>query len=164
MEYICDHCEHLLFVIGHNKYCMEGLRFTTSIPDKHAFYELFITTEWNNKYQLSEDELFDALEKSWYCLSVYKSDTLIGFGRIICDGVVHALILDLITHPAYRNEGIGGAVLEKLITKCKEHNIRDIQLFCAKGYTGYYEKRGFRKRPDDAPGMEYKEQLLIRNS
>ena len=138
---------------------MDGLIFKNSLPDRQAFYPLFNTTGWNGKYQLDSNELYQALENSWYLISVYNEDKLVGFGRIICDGVVHALILDLITHPDYRNEGIGGAVLEKLITKCKEHQIRDIQLFCAIGYTGYYEKRGFRKRPNDAPGMEIKLEL-----
>jgi len=134
---------------------MEGLRFTTSFPDKHAFYDLFITTGWNNKYQLSEDELYDALERSWFCLSAYKSDYLVGFGRIICDGIVHALILDLIVLPEFQNQGIGGQILDKLVEKCQQHQIRDIQLFCAKGFGSFYEKRGFVKRPDEAPGMEY---------
>jgi hypothetical protein len=35
-------------------------------------------------------------------------------------------------------------------------NIRDIQLFCARGQRAFYEKRGFVARPDDAPGMQYK--------
>ena len=135
---------------------MDGLIFKNSLPDRQVFYQLFITTGWNGKYQLDSNQLYQALENSWYLISVYNEDKLVGFGRIICDGVVHALFLDLITHPDYRNEGIGGAVLDKLITKCKEYNIRDIQLFCAKDYSGYYEKRGFRKRPDNAPGMEIK--------
>lgn len=147
---------YLFHRINRIKDNMEELHFTASLPEKHSFYEIFITTGWNGKYQLSEDELYEAIEKSWYCLSVYKSDKLIGFGRIICDGIVHALILDLIIHPDYQNTGIGGKILDKLVEKCTKHQIRDIQLFCAKGYSGYYEKRGFKKRPDDAPGMEYK--------
>jgi ribosomal protein S18 acetylase RimI-like enzyme len=135
---------------------MEELHFTSSLPEKHSFYELFITTGWNDKYQLSEDDLYDALLRSWYCLSAYKSDKLVGFGRIICDGQVHALILDLIVYPEFQNQGIGGQILDKLVKKCKQHQIRDIQLFCAKGYCIFYEKRGFKKRPHDAPGMEIK--------
>jgi len=133
---------------------MDGLIFNNSLPDRQAFYELFITTGWNGKYQLDSNELYQALENSWYLLSVYNKDKLVGFGRIICDGIVHALILDLIVHPDYQNTGIGGKILEKLVEKCKQNQIRDIQLFCAKGYAGFYEKRGFKKRLDDAPGME----------
>lgn len=135
---------------------MEHLIYKTSLPRQQAFYNLFITTDWNEHYQLDSGQLLEALENSWYMVSVYKEKNLVGFGRIICDGVIHALILDLIVHPDYQNKGIGGMVLEKLVEKCKQHQIRDIQLFSAKGYAGFYEKRGFKKRTDDAPGMEYK--------
>lgn len=130
--------------------------YTTALPEKEKFFELFTTTGWNQTYKLSADELLDALQNSWYFYSAYENDRLIGFGRIICDGRVHALILDLIVHPDYQDQGIGGQILEKLVEKCQQHKIRDIQLFCAKGYSGFYEKWGFWKRPDDAPGMEIK--------
>jgi len=134
---------------------MDDLNYTSSLPDNIDFYKLFITTGWNEKYKLSKDELYSALKESWFCLSAYRSDQLVGFGRIICDGKVHALILDLIVLTDFQNQGIGGQILDKLVEKCKEHQIRDIQLFCAKGYGTFYEKRGFVKRSGDAPGMEY---------
>jgi len=132
-----------------------NVEFVNEIPDRNDFYKLFITTGWNNKYKLSIQELYDALKSSWYLVSAYKSSRLVGFGRVIADGIVHALILDLIVLPEFQNQGIGDKILILLVEKCKENNIRDIQLFCAKGYTGFYEKRGFRKRPDNAPGMEH---------
>ncbi len=135
---------------------MENLIYKTSLPAPQAFYNLFVSTNWNNHYQLNSGQLFKALENSWYMISAYSNKNLIGFGRIICDGIVHALILDLIVHPEYQNIGIGGQILNKLVEECEQHQIRDIQLFCAKGYSPFYEKGGFKKRPDDAPGMEIK--------
>jgi len=135
---------------------MENLTFRSSLPDQQDFFDLFNTTGWNQNYQLNSRELYQALENSWYISSAYQSEKLLGFGRIICDGIVHALILDLIVHPDFQNKGIGGQILDQLVKKCKQHQIRDIQIFCARGYAGFYEKRGFRKRPDDAPGMEFK--------
>ena len=46
-------------------------------------------------------------------------------------------------------------VLQELVEKCLELGIHDIQLFCAKGKAGFYEKHGFVVRRADAPGMEY---------
>ena len=89
-------------------------------------------------------------------VSAYAGQKLVGFGRIICDGVLHALILDLIVHPDYQNLGIGGAVLDQLVNKCRLHKIRDIQLFSAEGKASFYEKRGFVFRQKNAPGMEFK--------
>ena len=138
-----------------------NIQYVNEIPDSQKFYDLFITTGWNKKYKLSSQELYDALQYSWYLVSAYESSKLVGFGRIIADGIVHALILDLIVLPEYQNNGIEEKILKILVKKCKENNIRDIQLFCAKGYIGFYEKRGFIKRRDEAPGMEYEARVAF---
>ena len=127
--------------------------FSEKLPDQDQFFDLFETTGWNTKYELSREELFLALKNSWYSISVYDNKELVGFGRIICDGVVHALILDVIVSPEKQGEGIGKEIMNKLTTKCKNHSIRDIQLFSAKGKAGFYEKLGFEVRKKDSPGM-----------
>ena len=135
---------------------MEDIIFRTDIPDKVAFYNLFGTTGWNDQYQLESDELMIALKNSWLMVSAYEGVSLVGFGRMICDGAVHALILDLIVHPEYQNKGIGKTILNKLVDKCRQHRIRDIQLFSVKGKAKFYHKCGFKERPEGAPGMEIK--------
>lgn len=130
------------------------MKFIESLPTSEEFFQLFETTGWNKKYELTEDEYFKALQNSWHCISVYENDKLIGFGRTICDGVVHALILDVIVHPNKQAKGIGKEIMNILVSKCKEHKIRDIQLFSAKDKYGFYEKLGFQARPENGPGME----------
>ncbi|MEZ5196979.1 MAG: GNAT family N-acetyltransferase [Bacteroidales bacterium] len=133
-----------------------NILFKNHIPDKDKFYDLFITTNWNDSYKLCPEQLFEALQKCWYMISAYDGDRLVGFGRMICDGVVHALILDLIVHPDFQNQGIGSQILNKLVEKCRQHKIRDIQLFSVKGKAEFYHKNGFKERPEGAPGMEIK--------
>ena len=128
--------------------------YTEKLPTATQFFELFETTGWNAKYELSKEELFTALKNSWYTISVLDNNQLVGFGRIICDGVEHALILDVIIHPKRQGEGIGKEVMDKLVSKCKKHKIRDIQLFSAKDKAGFYEKLGFKSRAEHSPGME----------
>jgi N-acetylglutamate synthase-like GNAT family acetyltransferase len=130
------------------------MNFTEKLPTKDQFFELFVTTGWNKKYELNKEELYTALKNSWYTISVLNNESLIGFGRIICDGIVHALILDVIIHPEEQGKGIGKEIMNKLITKCKKHKIRDIQLFSAKDKAGFYEKLGFKNRDEKSPGME----------
>lgn len=132
------------------------LRFVESLPDRHRFYDLFLTTGWNKNYRLNADKLHEALLNSWYVICVYDKERLVGFGRIICDGVVHALILDMIVHPDYQRKGIGSRILDLMVERCQRHRIRDIQLFCAKDKVGFYSKHGFKPRPENAPGMEIK--------
>jgi N-acetylglutamate synthase-like GNAT family acetyltransferase len=129
------------------------MTYSEKLPTSEQFFELFETTGWNSKYELNSKELYSALRNSWYTISVFNEAKLIGFGRIICDGVVHALILDVILHPKEQGKGIGKEIMNILVSKCKKHKIRDIQLFSAKGKTGFYEKLGFEKRKDHSSGM-----------
>ena len=132
-----------------------SIEFRPELPTSDQFWNLFQTTGWNEKYKLSADDLAQALRSSWHVLAAFDGDRLIGFGRLVSDGVLHAMIYELIVLPEYQGQGIGGKILEKLVEKCKEAGIRDIQLFCAAGKREFYEKRGFAVRPDDAPGMQY---------
>lgn len=130
--------------------------YDEKLPDKNKYWDLFKTTGWNKEYNFSIQDLADAIKNSWYSISIYSSDNLIGFGRVIADGVHHALIVDLIIHPDYQEKGLGSELLERLVNKCKDNNIRDIQLFAAKDKYAFYEKFGFEKRPINAPGMQLK--------
>jgi len=116
---------------------------------------ILLETKWNDEYRFDKDELERSNHESWYAVSVYKDDELVGFGRVLSDGIYHALIADLIVSTKYQNQGIGSRVLKMLLDKCLAHNIRDIQLFAAKEKYAFYEKYNFKKRPNDAPGMQY---------
>ena len=123
-------------------------------PPATDYGRLFETTGWNTSYQASSQELHRAISDSWYVLSAYEKDRLVGFGRIISDGVLYALICDLIVNPACQGQGIGSTLLAKLIMHCRARDIRVIWLFAAKGKSAFYKKFGFQKRPLDAPGMQ----------
>lgn len=134
---------------------MSNIQYKEIRPDKNAFYNLYLTTGWNDEYQKSMDKIYQALDNSWYMVSVYESDKLIGFGRVISDGVLHALVCEVIVDPEYQGLAIGKKIMEMINKKCLEANIADIQLFCAKGKVEFYKKLGYEKRRDDAPGMQY---------
>jgi GNAT superfamily N-acetyltransferase len=131
------------------------LTINYNAPDKIEYFNLFESTGWNADYKMSPGLLYETLSNSWFLVCIYNHNKLIGFGRVISDGVLHALIVDLIVDTDFQNCGIGKLILNELITKCKSAAIPDIQLFCAKGKEGFYIKQGFKARPSDSPGMEY---------
>ena len=133
---------------------MPTLRYSSDVPEIGAFFELFETTGWNERYNDTRSELQAALVGSWYTLSAYDGDRLIGFGRLVCDGTMHAMIFDLIVHPSHQKQGIGSTILDKLTQTCREAGIHDVQLFSATGRAAFYERHGFVARPADAPGMQ----------
>ncbi len=134
------------------------IEYRSEIPDQQQFFALFETTGWNRNYNATPQELSHMLEHTWYMLAAYDGEQLVGFGRVVSDLVLHAMVYDMIVLPAYQGQGIGGEILDRLVEKCLQAGIRDIQLFCARGKRSFYENRGFVARPDDAPGMQYRRQ------
>lgn len=131
------------------------LKFKETTPDTKAYARLFETTGWNDGYQVDEMRLGTAISNSWLTLSVYTDENeLIGFGRVVSDGVLYAFICDMIVAPAYQNRGIGSEILKKLIQQCQKTGIRVLWLFAAADKSGFYQKHGFEGRPRNAPGMQ----------
>ena len=128
--------------------------YREKLPAVTAYYQLFETTGWNQTYRAEADELYKAISSSWYSLSAYDKDDLVGFGRVVSDGVLYALICDLIVKPSYQEQGIGSTLLNRLIARCRTQQIRVIWLFSAKGKSAFYKNFGFTERPSDAPGMQ----------
>jgi GNAT superfamily N-acetyltransferase len=133
-----------------------GIEYLEAMPPKAQYWALFQSTAWNEEYRLSEDELWQAIQQSWFLVAAYDTGRLVGSGRIVSDGVLHALIVDVIVLPEYQRRGIGAAIMRRLVERCRHGRIRDVQLFCARGKAAFYERLGFGPRPADAPGMDFK--------
>jgi ribosomal protein S18 acetylase RimI-like enzyme len=139
----------------------KNVRYCTAIPEKQTFFELYKTTGWKYIIELGEDQLFTAINNSWFMVSALIEDKLVGFGRVISDGVFQAFICDLIVDPDYQRQGIGGSILKELLKRCAVHNILSVQLCCTKGKSQFYMRFGFAERNDDAPGMWWKDRTSI---
>lgn len=130
--------------------------FRESVPLEETFFTLYQTTGWNQSYGFSAGELHEALKQSWYLVAAYDKSELVGFGRVISDGIYHALITEMIIAPAYQGQGIGSEIMQRLLAKCRDHRIRSIQLFSARGKAEFYKRFGFEERGANAPGMQLK--------
>ena len=135
-----------------------NIEYQTSNPSSDQYFALFETTGWNREFLVTPDDLAIAVANSQYVVTAYDGEKLIGFGRVVTDGVLHAMLYDMIVHPDYQGRGIGTTILGMLVKWCNEAHIRDIQLFCARGKSAFYGKSGFNPRPGDAPGMSYMRQ------
>ena len=128
------------------------IEYREEIPSAEGFLRLFATTGWSTT--LTPDQLVRALDASWHAVSAYSGDRLVGMGRTISDGAMHALIVEVIVDPEWQGRGIGTEVMRRLVRRCREAGIDMVQLFCARGKQPFYEALGFQARPDDAPGMQ----------
>lgn len=131
-----------------------AIEYRAVVPPADAYLALFETTGWNASYGASAEELEQANRQSWYAVSAWDGERLCGFGRIVSDGVLHAMIYDMIVDPGYQRCGVGSRILSMLLARCREEGIRDVQLFCARGKKEFYLRHGFVERAFDAPGMQ----------
>lgn len=131
------------------------MKYIEQLPSIEDYYPLYIETGWNEILNLNKDQTETALQKSFSVVSVYDQSALVGFGRIISDGIIYACIYDVMVRSGFNNKGIGSEIIKKLMAQCSLCNIRRIHLFAAKGTENFYKKFGFVNRPADSPGMIY---------
>lgn len=131
------------------------IKYEAILPNGEAFYQLYESTGWNGRTGIySKEMLWKAIGNSWYVITAYHEGKLIGFGRIVSDGIYQTFITDLIIRPDYQGKGIGRHIMQLLMDHCKSSGIQWIQLSAAKGKQGFYKKLGFQERASDAPGMQ----------
>lgn len=143
---------------------MTEIKYKASPPTWQEYYQLFLSTGWMPVLRISEEDLKRVFDNTWYWITAYQNGSIVGCGRLLSDGALYALICDIIVMPDYQNKGIGGAILKQLVEKCRETDIKRVWLFAAPNKARFYEKHGFRIRPNEAPGMqlgefEYKKRL-----
>ena len=80
--------------------------------------------DWNRVSKILEEvnmAYFDpeihkkAFQNSHTVVFVYHSDKLIGFGRVISDGVYQAAIYDVAVLPEYQGKHVGSTIIKSII-------------------------------------------------
>ena len=110
-------------------------------PDK--IDDLFKSIEWEPRGQEKWKEI---LLKSSFVFSIWDDQTLVGFGRIVEDGIM-CMFYDVCVHANYQNNGIGTKIMETLIDQVKDKQYISIGLFVSEDNpraTNFYEKFGFK--------------------
>ncbi len=100
------------------------------------------------------------IEKAFMILCVRDDEKAIGVVHLLWDGGYIAFLSDVIVDPKYQGQGIGRKLVEASIRKLKEemkpgYKVK-LTLNSAIGKEPFYEKFGFRVRPneDAGPGMD----------
>ena len=64
------------------------IEYRAEVPGPAAFVRLFSTTGWVPQGRLTVEAAAEALAPTWYAVSAYAGERLVGIGRIIGDGVL----------------------------------------------------------------------------
>ena len=93
-----------------------------------------------------------ALDNTFYSVSAYDDNKIVGYGRIIGDTICFLYIQDIIVKPEYQGNKIGTMIMNKLLEKINEIKQENpdlrVYLGASKNREEFYEKFGFIKRID----------------
>ena len=132
----------------------QALRLDLVPPSPAQFKRLYEATGWS---LVTHDEAFfaRALTGCWFVASAHLDGQIVGMTRVISDGVMHAFITEMIIEESHRGQSVGAALVSFVVDEIRGRGVDDIQLFAAAGRAPFYERNGFVRRPDDAPGMRW---------
>lgn len=93
-----------------------------------------------------------ALDNTIYSVSVYDDEKIIGYGRLIGDGICFLYIHDVMVLPKYQNKKIGTKIMNKLLEKIEQIKLENpyvrVYLGASKGKEEFYKKFGFITREE----------------
>ena len=111
-----------------------GLHKLQDLLNQHTF--------WAN--QRSIQGLRKMLQASSVVVSVWKSDTIIGFGRANSDGLYRAVLWDVVVAESHQGQGVGSLIVNTLISSDCIKVVERIYLMTTKS-SGFYVRLGFRE-------------------
>ncbi|WP_026391664.1 GNAT family N-acetyltransferase [Haploplasma modicum] len=115
------------------------------------FIEVRNTTNFI-KYTKEEHE--ESLNNSLFVVALYVGKKPIAVGRLVGDNITTFFIKDVIVIPEYKSNGAGKIIMEELLKyiSLNAANHAYIGLMASLNSEGFYEKFGFKKRPNDEMG------------
>jgi GNAT superfamily N-acetyltransferase len=127
------------------------LRIEERLPTPQEYRFLRASVGWRER---SEDLVRRGLAGSLFGVCAFADGRLVGMARIIGDGGMVFYIQDVIVVPDFQQQGIGARMMDSVMGYVRAHAGRNsvIGLMATKGVEPFYERYGFRARPDDRYG------------
>jgi N-acetylglutamate synthase-like GNAT family acetyltransferase len=90
----------------------------------------------------SIEDLSIAIANSEPVVSVWDGERLIGFARATSDGIYRATIWDVVIDPDYRGAGLGGKLVETVLSHPRMNRVERVYLMTTHQQR-FYERIGF---------------------
>ena len=132
---------------------MNNIKVLHKFPTDDEFLYLFKSVGWERSIQI----IHENRKHSFFAVSVYSNNKLVAMGRVVGDGA-YFTIFDVVTHKNSQGQGFGSLVMEEIIKWYKTIKDNDTFLYvnASKGREIFYEKFGFRQRPNEDVGAGMK--------
>jgi len=122
----------------------DPLRLITRLDDTHVaqLHQLY-QHEWWTRDRTHED-VERILAGTTYVFGFCTADNrLVGFARVLTDGVFKAIVFDVIVASEYRRTGVGARLMNAIIEHPVLGTVRHLELYCLPEMVRFYEKWGF---------------------
>ena len=104
---------------------------------------------------MTDEGIQAGLSNALFSVVLTHEGRTVGCGRIVGDGGLYFYLQDVIVAPEHQGLGLGAkivsAAMEYLERTCRPGAF--VGLMAADDVEGFYERYGFRRRPDRQPGM-----------
>ncbi len=104
---------------------------------------------------IPEEQAQRAIQGSIYTVTAVCGGQTAAMGRLIGDGLYY-FIADVVTAPEYQRQGIGGAVIDMLLSFAERNTPAGgsaaVQLIAERGMEGFYTAKGFSAVPNADSG------------
>lgn len=117
------------------------LRFSDSREiDPNAVLELYRFADWSKDRTLEETR--QVLTGSSLVFSLWEGPRLVAFARVLTDFIFRAAVYDVIVHPDVQGQGVGRALIYKVLTY---PSLKKVPVFylLTRDKRPFYEKLGF---------------------
>lgn len=125
---------------------MDSYRWSESISaDQYEEFYKFYTQEWWTEGR-SPDAVANMLKHS--AITLFCRDEvgkIAGFARVLTDYTFKALIFDVIVAENYRGNGLGQAIIQRILNHQVLAGVKSFELYCPDRLVPFYEKLGFEK-------------------
>jgi len=81
---------------------------------------------------------------SYFCVTCFDNDVLVGYADVVSDGVDDAYIRDVIVHPDYQHRGIGSTLLSMITRRIRTDGIKMVHVIFEPSLEPFYKKAHFR--------------------
>ena len=107
--------------------------------------------EWwsRDRTEAEVSRMLDAADLVLVGVVERESDTLVGFTRVLTDGIFKAMVFDVIVAPDRRGDGIGRLLIEAALAHERVRDVEHLELYCRPEHVPFYERWGFERAPAD---------------
>jgi GNAT superfamily N-acetyltransferase len=127
---------------------------------------LEIESKMENMDTTTREQAKKSLDNQICSIVAIKNGQIIGIGRLIGDAAIYWCIVDVWVLPEYQGKGIGSNIVKALIQYVNENSFSgssvSLFLMSAKDKEGFYDRLGFKRRPNEWEGSGMEMELDIK--